>query len=185
MAAIVRSPVRNIVLQHVEDVAVLAGSRRVLLSAPNVKLLHLARADERLAAHVDGMIEAGATGARLCAAALESPSPGAVFAAAALALHDRDTDRLLQLIALAAASPELQQGLLAAFEWADPPQLAGVVARLLESKVPIVRAMGIAACGAHRVDPGLIARRCLDDPDPALRSRALRTAGEQIGRAHV
>ena len=82
MLAASRQPVAIVVQQHAEDAAVLRHTRSVLVRAPHAKLLHLARIDERIAAHVDGLAVAGDDGAVLCDAALETPGVGEVFAAA-------------------------------------------------------------------------------------------------------
>jgi len=64
--------------------------RSVLVRAPHVRLHQLQRLDERIAAHLDGLVVAGDYGASLCRAALERPGAGETFACAALALERRD-----------------------------------------------------------------------------------------------
>jgi uncharacterized protein (TIGR02270 family) len=49
---------------------------------------------------------------------------------------------------------------------------------LLGSAEPERRLLGIAVSATHRVDPGLVSARHLDDPDHSIRARAYRTAGE-------
>jgi uncharacterized protein (TIGR02270 family) len=80
--------------------------------------------------------------------------------------------------ALAQAVPESQSGLFGAFGWTDRSRLTDVVAHFLKSTDAFDRLLGIVACALHRVDPGLIPTRHLQDPHPAVRARALRTAGE-------
>jgi uncharacterized protein (TIGR02270 family) len=48
----------------------------------------------------------------------------------------------------------------------------------LSASDPFQRLVGIAASAMHRVDPGLITARRLEDADPNVRARAYRTAGE-------
>lgn len=167
-----------VVQQHVEDAAVLHNTRSLLSDAPHVKLHHLRRFDDRLAAHLDGLAVAGEDGWPMCEAALDPPEPGAMFTAAVRALEDKRTDRLDRLIALAATAPEGQSGLRAAFGWVEPQELQGVVGPLLASTDPQRRLIGIAASAMHRVDPGLVNARRLEDADPAVRARAFRTAAE-------
>ena len=164
--------------QHAEDAAAFYTTRALLVGAPHVKLHHLRRLDDRLAAHLDGLAVAGEDAWPFCEAALESPSNGAVFTAAVRAIGDKRNDRLDRLFALVAAQPEIRNGLVSAFGWTERQELRGLVAELLGSSEPLRRYVGIAACALHRVDPGLIpARRC-EDPDPTVRARAWRSVGE-------
>jgi uncharacterized protein (TIGR02270 family) len=89
-----------------------------------------------------------------------------------------DRAGLDRVFALVEASEQSVPGLLGALGWVQPAQLQGVVAGLLDSAQPLRRRAGIAAGGMHRVDPGLVQRRCLGDADPLVRARALRAAGE-------
>ena len=179
-----RAPLRRpagipvVLQQHAEDAAAFYTTRALLVGAPHVKLHHLRRLDDRLAAHLDGLAVAGEDAWPFCEAALESPSNGAVFTATVHAISDKRNDRLDRLFALVAAQPEIRNGLVSAFGWTERQELRGLVAELLGSKDPLRRYVGVAACALHRVDPGLIpARRC-EDPDPTVRARAWRTAGE-------
>jgi uncharacterized protein (TIGR02270 family) len=170
--------VENVVSQHVSELADLWSQRASLVRAPNVKLRHLKRWDDRLAAHLDGVAIAGQHARPLLQAALESPTPGTMFAATASALEARDLDRIHELIALAESVPEAQSGLRASLGWMDRDSLRGLVPRLMKSAVPFQRALGVAASAMHRVDPGIAAGRRTQDPDPMVRARALRAAGE-------
>lgn len=78
----IERPIPVVVAQLVEESATLRHTRSVLVRAPHVKLLHLGRLDERIAAHLDGVAVAGEFGWKLCEAALENPGVGEVFAAA-------------------------------------------------------------------------------------------------------
>ena len=167
-----------VVQQHAEDTAVLRHTRSVLVRAPHVKLLHLARIDERIAAQLDGLAVAGDNGAVLCDAALEMPGVGEVFAGAVGAVTRKDRARLDKLFSLAGAETEVKRGLISAFGWVSAYDLKGTVAELLAAEEPIHQEVGIAACIMHRIDPGTILAQAIGDPDVALRARALRAIGE-------
>ena len=170
-----------VVQQHAEEAAHLRHMRSVLIAAPHVKLHHLRRLDDRLEAHLDGLAVAGAFGSGLCEAALENPGVGEVFAAAVRAIEEKDERRLDKLFALVGAVPEAQPGLISAFGWVLANYLQGTGAKLLASKETLRRLAGIAACATHRVDPGTALTQSVTDPEPQLRARALRAAGE-LGR---
>lgn len=173
--------VTPVVMQHVEEAAVLRSTRTTLVKAPHVKLHHLRRLDNRLIAHLDGIAVAGEYGAHLGEAALASPGAGEVFVSAVGAIESNHISHLHKLFSLAEAIPEAQPGLLSAFGWVSAQHLQGITKELLASANPLRRMVGIAACAMHRLDPGRALDAALSDPDPALRARALRAAG-QLGR---
>jgi uncharacterized protein (TIGR02270 family) len=174
----------TVLSQHAEDAAVLHSIRTALTAAPHVKLKHIRRFDDRVAAHLDGLSVAGEHAWPMLDAALASPSPGAVFAAAVMAIEGKSTERLNRLYALAEAMPEAQRGLVAAFGWVEQDRLRGIVAGLLASPTPFLRLLGIAVCAMHRVDPGKARDAALEGPVAELRARALRAAGE-LGRREL
>jgi len=176
-----RPPILVVVQQHADDSASLRHVRSVLVRAPHVKLLHLGRLDERIAAHLDGLAVAGDYGTALATAALERPGAGEVFALAVRHLEERDAEGLERLLALAAALPAARRGLLSAMGWVSAVQLQGIVRPLLASRDPWRRELGLAACRLHRADPGALLAAAVADPHPGLRAEALRTAGE-LGR---
>jgi len=171
----------SVVSQHVSDAVVLRSTRAYLVVAPHVKLLDLSRADERLAAHLDGVAVAGAFGTQMARAELDSPDRGEVFLATIRALEERSTDHLQHLIVLAAASPDALAGLTSAFGWVSAPILRGIVRDLLADADPFCQRFGIAACSLHRVDLGAALAQAIVSTNASLRARALRCAGE-VGR---
>jgi uncharacterized protein (TIGR02270 family) len=170
--------IAHVIEQHAEDAAVLAANRSALVKAPNVRLKRLQQFDQRLSAHLDGLRLAGEEAWALCQAALETPSPGAVFTLGVGALEVGNASRFDALIALVQAVPEACAGLLQAIGWVEPSRLQGRIASLLGDRDGFRRLVGIAACATHRVDPGIEPRRFLEDVNPAVRARAFRTAGD-------
>ena len=170
-----------VLAQHVETAVHLAGLRRVLLCAPHVALRHLARSDERLTAHLDGLIVAGSAGVRALERSLEDTSAATLFVACVCALSEAGNPRIDRLVALCEAEPQWFPGLTMACGWVERRQLQGLATRLLDSEVVTQRLLGLAACAWHRVDPGARLTRSLEDEDSTVRARALRTAGE-LGR---
>jgi uncharacterized protein (TIGR02270 family) len=177
-------PLDFVVEQHVEESALLRNIRSGLIRAPHVKLHHLRRFDDRLAAHLDGVAIAGEFGWGLCRAALETPGIGEIFTAAVRAIEARNESALEALLALAQVLPESAHGLESAFGWLDPAALQGLVRGLLTSEEPFRMRIGIVACALHRVDPGNSLITALRTDNSALRSRALCCAAE-IGRQNL
>lgn len=179
-----RSAVGVVAAQHAEETADLHRVRCVLVRAPHVRLHHLERVDERLAANIDGLAVAGEAATVHCTQALERPDPGRVFAAAVQAIQQRDAAALERLGAVARAEPATARGLVSAFGWAPARQLQGLVQPLLESKDPWRRSTAIAACRLHGVHPGAALEAALRAGPAALRAEALRTAAA-LGRTDL
>jgi len=175
----VRMPIADVVFRHTEEAAMLRNTRSFVVRAPHVALRHLARQDERLAAHLDGMAEAGDFATRAAGAALERAGVGEAFAATVHAIGNRDAAALERLLSLAEALPDAARGVISAFGWVDASSLRGITSRLLESPTPFRREVGLASCAMHRVDGSTAAADALGDADPGLRSRALCVIAQQ------
>jgi uncharacterized protein (TIGR02270 family) len=176
--------VAAVVAQHVEDAASLRSTRAVLVRAPHVELLHLARLDERLIAHLDGVVIAADDGFRTALDALQSPGVGQTFVVAVTALMRRDFDQLDRLLSLIGAAPDAGRAVVSAFGWVSPQRLRGMTPDLLGSPEPARRWLGLSACALHWVDPGEALSRAIADANPLLRARSLRAAGE-LGRTDL
>ena len=167
-----------IVRHHLDDASTQHTTRKFLVSAPHLNLRLLRRHDDRLAAHLDGVAVAGDDKHTICEVALQSGGAGAAFVTTVQALEDRDRAFLQKLLTLCDTDLSRRSGMLAAFGWIERSQLQGVVRELLLSTSTFERFAGVAACSMHRVDPGLGPARRLEDPDPLVRARAYRAAGE-------
>ena len=141
----------------------------------------MARLDERVEAHIDGLRVAGDEGWRLVEEGLAREEPGEAFAAAVLALESGERDRLDQVLAAVRAAPEMFRGLTSACGWVAPETLQGTALGLLNGGSAFLQRVGIAACALHRLDPGPPLEAALADADPLLRARAARASGE-LGR---
>ncbi len=168
----------DIVGQHAEEAAFLWLLRAAAVRAPHYRLKDLTKLDNRVEAHVDGLRVAGDAGWQLAVEQLSFEEAGELFAASVLALESRDWARIDRVIDFAARVPEAAQGLFSALGWVERAQLHGTVKELLDSDAPFRRCVGLVACAQHRVDPGSRLKAAIDDPDPGLRPRALRAAGQ-------
>lgn len=167
--------------QHIEDAACLRATRSSLVRAPHVKLKHLARLDDRIAAHLDGIAVAGRVGAQMSMQALDRTGRGELFTAAVGCIETHADKTLLQLIALSEAVPAARSGLHSAFGWVSASRLQETVGALLASDDPPAQLAGLAACAQHRVDPKRALDTLIASENTAVRARALQCAGE-IGR---
>ncbi len=170
--------IEAIVTQHAEEAAFLWLLRDAAVRAPHYNLKDLAKLDERIEAHLDGLRIAGDAGWQLCQQALSQEAPGEVFAASVLAFESGDKDRTRTAVTAGCQSPETFRGLISALGWLPFSQIELWVQRLLNAKLPIYRRIAIAACAIHRQNPGAALEAAVDDPDLSLQARALRAVGE-------
>ena len=171
-----RASIPIVIAQHAEDAVVLRNTRTALVRAPHVKLVQLARLDERIEGHLDGLAVAGEVGARVAVEALERPGAAEVFVATVCAIEQRDPVGLERLFALVGAMPDTRAGLFSAFGWVPATRLQGITLALLASPGALQREVGLAACAMHGVDPRAALDAALVDGHAALRVRALRVA---------
>jgi len=170
-----------IVAQHAEETAFLWSHRCVLVHMPHIGLSQLAKHDDRLAAHIDGLRVAGDRGWELCEVQLEVGEPGEMFAAMLIAAEEKNAAKMDKLFALAESVPAMQTGLIAAFGWISAQFLQGTIGGFLASTSSFRRRVGIACCAMHRVDPHEALVAAIKDSDEVLRAQALRAIGE-LGR---
>jgi len=167
-----------VVMRHAEESALLCNQRSFLAGSAHAKLHHLRRLDDRLAAHLDGLLVARDWGNKACDEALANAGRGEVFTSTVLALNDHDLQRLKRLLGFAELMPEVRDAVAQAVGWASAESLRGTAKDLLDSPHPFHRTIAIAACDSHMVDPGDVLQAAVVDADATLRAQALRAAGE-------
>lgn len=176
-------PIAPVVEQHAEEAAFLWLTRANAVGAPHYSLADLAKLDDRVEAHLDGLRVAGATGWELALQQLEHPEAGEFFAATVLAVESRERARLERVFDRIADS-DPARGAASALGWIPWGLAEPVVRWLLDTADPVRRRIGIAACAVARRFPGEYLANAMADPDAALRARALRAAGE-LGRREL
>ncbi|NOQ63954.1 MAG: TIGR02270 family protein [Methyloprofundus sp.] len=179
-----KSIIPHIIDQHAEEAAFLWLLRNDAVNAPHYDLDDLAKLDQRVDAHLDGLRIAGDYAWQVCCDNLEQEESGEVFAAAILALESPSTEYIKQVYKAVKQAPDTIDGLISAFGWVATHNLQGKVKELLESTDPLYQQIGIAACVSHRVDPGKYLEQSIHNEDIALKARALQAVGE-LGRVDL
>jgi uncharacterized protein (TIGR02270 family) len=179
-----RLTIAEILDQHVEDLADVWNVRDGLAARGHVTLATLGRFDERVAANHDGCVAAGQTALQRCLEQMELPQHSGVFAAAVVALLVGDRSALSHCVSRAQRLAHGFSALCGAIEWVNPTHLVGWAKEMLRAADPFKRAVGLASCRVHRVDPGLALTEGLTAEDARVRVEALRTAGD-IGRVDL
>lgn len=181
----------SIVEQHLGEASFLWGLRDRAAVRPHYHLVDLARLDERVEAHVDGLQIAGEVGWELALPLFEGDgeSAGDLFAACQLALRRGEfarTDAVFD--AFEPGHPALR-AVASALAWGPLEEASPWIEALLRPDAsPSRHFAGIAACCARRDDPAALARfeeplglalsEALRDANVALRRRALEAVGE-------
>jgi uncharacterized protein (TIGR02270 family) len=177
--------IADIAYEHADEAAFLFRIRAAAASAPHYDRASLRALDERLEAHLDGVRVAGEKGLEIVASALDEDEPGTAFTLAVLAAERADAKAFASALELAEASPSTARGVVAGLAWVPFETARGVLAPLLAPSASAChRRIGIAACAAHREDPGEALTYALFDEDAALKARALRAVGE-LGRVDL
>ena len=174
----------GIVSQHVEEAAFLWLLRCNAIHQPHYALKDLAKLDERIEAHLDGLRVAGESGWELCKAALRNEEAGEVFAASVMAFESGIEARIQVVLDAVTAKPELLPGIVSALGWIAFEQASPHVHRFLGSQVHLHRQIGMAGCAVHRVDPGQALSQAVTSRNLTLRTRALKAIGE-VGRGDL
>ncbi len=170
-----------IIEQHAEEAAFQWIMRDGAVGDPHYSLEDLAHSDNRVEAHLDGLRIAGDPGWEICKDLLAFEEAGEVFSAAILAFESGAEDRTRAVLDAGTVDYETSRGLVSALGWIAFQKAAGRIRDLQQSESPDHRRVGLAACVAHRRDPGKTLTRALSDEDIMLRARALRAVGE-LGR---
>jgi uncharacterized protein (TIGR02270 family) len=173
---------QDIIDEHAEEAAFLWTQRDRAAVAAHYALKDLARLDERVEAHVDGLRVAGVAGWKTVFANLEQ-GPGEVFAASVLAFESGDAERRAAVLPVACSAPALGRALASGVGWMEPATAIAVAEELAASGESEVRRAGIAALAIHRHSSSLF-DAAIADAAPRVAARALRAAGE-LGRVDL
>lgn len=167
-----------IVAQHAEEIPFLWLRRHSATTAPDLTLAQLARFDERVEAHLDGLRVAGDDGWRMCEEQMAANEEGEVFAAGVLACESANRALMAKVLAVVGKEPELSSGLISSLGWPRFEQVQPNLQALLESDDPVHRLVGIGAAAVHRQHPGQFLLQACRSQDVRLKVRAVKAAGE-------
>lgn len=173
--------IEEIVSQHAEEAAFLWLLRSNAVRQPHYALKDLAKLDDRVEAHLDGLRVAGEPGWELCKAALGNEEAGEIFAASVMAVESGIEARVQAVLDIVTDKPELINGMVSALGWVTFEQASPHIQRFLSSHVHLHRQIGLAGCAVHRVDPKQALTQAVTSRNLALRVRALKAVGE-LGR---
>jgi uncharacterized protein (TIGR02270 family) len=170
--------IESIITRHVQEAGFLWLLRDGAVLAPHYSLKDLAKLDDRVEAHLDGLRIAGGPGWEICKEAMGEGEAGEIFAAGVMAFERGHESPIQSVLEVVSEKPEFANGLVSALGWMPFPQAAEHIKNLFVSEVPILRRSAIAASAVHREDPGKHLVDALLCDEPSVKSRALRAVGE-------
>ena len=173
--------VDTIVYQHAEEAAFLWSTRDNAVLRPHYSLKDLARLDNRVEAHLDGLRVAGDAGWDICKEVTSICEAGELFTAAVIAFERGDEACIRAVLKAAYCKPESFRGIVSALGWIPFAQADVHIRKLLTADSSSLRSIGIAASAVHRREPGRPLIDAITDSDPLLRASALKAVG-QLGR---
>jgi uncharacterized protein (TIGR02270 family) len=177
--------INGIISQFAEEAAFLWSLRARTVDAPHISLEDLAKLDERIEAHIDGLRVAGEAGWDTCEKSLESEVSGAYFAPSILSLESGITTRIQAVLDAIGKNQAKAHSFISALGWISYEQVKPHINNLLVSESSFHRYIGVAASALHRRDPGPSLDEAVIDNDPLLRARALRAVGELGGHKNI
>jgi uncharacterized protein (TIGR02270 family) len=173
--------IESIITQHAEEAAFLWLLRDAACHEPHYSLKDLAKLDDRVEAHLDGLRIAGYEGRAVYNEVWAMEDAGEIFAASEMAFESSDPDRIDRVLKIAASTPKLSRGVISALGWLPYDQASTHIGALLGAGNADFRRIGLAACVAHQRDPGDELAGAVDDKNSLLKARALMAVG-QLGR---
>lgn len=173
--------IESVIAQHAEEPAFIWLLRDAACHEPHYRLKDLAKLDDRVEAHLDGLRIAGDEGRAVYNEVWAMEDVGEIFAASELAFEGSDPDRIDRVLKIAASTSELSRGVISALGWLPYDQASTHIGALLGAGNADLRRIGLAACVAHQRDPGEKLASAVDDKNPLLKARALIAVG-QLGR---
>jgi uncharacterized protein (TIGR02270 family) len=169
----------DVVEEHLDEAAFLRAQWERALADPEYTLEEVRDGpEERMLAHLDGLVVAGRRAAdRLLVPALAGDDGDVAFAAAfaLLASEDGDfTDPVLR--ALGDGEPAVAEAVLRALQLAPRPDLGTRLALVLAKGAPLAQSYALRALAFRRIDPGVRLDPLAGSKDAALRRAVLRVA---------
>lgn len=168
--------------RYADDATFLWLLRDLAVEQPHYTAIDLAELDSRIDAQLDGLMTAPEASWAICANALESQQPDAVFTAAIVAFRSLDVRNIQQVVEAGLDSNHTMRGLVAAMAWLPGRLVHSWIKKFLTSKDLNHKYLALAVCSARREDPREFLTAILQRDDclahTRLYTRALRLIGE-------
>lgn len=169
--------VTTVIEQHAEDVMVCALRRAFAIDAGHVDLVRLARLDELMMAHLDGLRVAGGAGLEVALERMSADTDGSAFAPTWLSIERKDRARLRRVLLLFGAAGRIRSEMGPALRWMVSENRAEPESIFDADPTDEQRCLALMSFGPRQRDRSLDVLEALANPSPAVRAEAARTAG--------
>jgi 3-oxoacyl-[acyl-carrier-protein] synthase-1 len=166
-----------VLAQHIDDAEFLWRWRSQAVFDFNMKLRDISGLEERLDAHLDGLLSAGPRGRARLRQQYGPASAGELFVLTVLTLTDKPPEFVLEWADLAEAEPVLAPGFVSALAWVPDDAALPILQELSHSQSAGFKALALRASTTRRrrlASDEL--RRLLSTDDSALLAAAIRAA---------
>jgi len=168
--------------RYVDEASFLWLLRSIAVDQPHNTAGDVAELEERIQAHLDGLMTSMEPGWAACEAALALEQPGEVFTAAVTALRSYEMPKIQMAVEAGLSNDRALQGLVSALGWLPAARVQPWVEKFLAGKDMRHKYLGVAACSVRREDPAEVLTNILSREDcrafAPLHARALRLVGE-------
>ena len=176
------SAYQEIYERYVDDASFLWILRSIAVEQPHYNADEVAELEQRIEAHLSGLMTSMEQGWQACETALLLEEPGEVFTATVIAVRSHDPAKIQKAVEVGLSNPRATKGLVSAFGWLPAGLARPWIERFIASKDMNHKYLGVAAASVRREDPGAILAKILNREDCQqnipLYTRALRLVGE-------
>lgn len=176
------SAYQEIYERYVDDASFLWILRSIAVEQPHYNADDVAELEQRIKAHLSGLMTSMAQGWQACEAALLLEEAGEVFTATVIAVRSHDPAKIQKAVEVGLLNPLATQGLVSAFGWLSAGLARPWIEKFMASKDLRHKYLAVAAASVRREDPGAILEKILNREDcqqnHPLYTRALRLVGE-------
>ncbi|RKZ70016.1 MAG: hypothetical protein DRQ44_01880 [Gammaproteobacteria bacterium] len=173
---------REIYERYVDDASFLWILRSIAVGQPHHTTEEIVELEQRIDAHISGLMTSVELGWQACEKALTLEEPGEVFTATVIAVRNHDMVKIQKAVEVGLSNPRATEGLISAFGWLPTNLARPWIEKFIASKDMNHKYLGIAACSVRREDPGVSLATLLNREDcqqhSSLYARALRLIGE-------
>ena len=177
-----RNAYRDIYEQYVTEASFLWVLRDIAVNQPHYEPADILELEQRIQAHLDGLMTSVDIGWDVCEAALELREPGEVFTAMNIAVRSHEMQKIQAAVEAGLESDTAFRGLSSALAWLSAEHAQPWIDKFLQGKDMNHKHLGISACSLRRQDPGEVLNNIFKRQDclehGKLYARAIRLVGE-------
>jgi len=173
--------IENIIQEHSDEISALFNGN---FKHQNEILIELIDQQDRIEAHLDGLLLDPVLGWENAQEALRFGDVGELYVASLVAIASKNQDYLKEVGKIAIDSPEMAPGFLHALLWYPIQTIQPIINSLIKTKSPVAQSLGVAALSSHGVDPGPAFEPLLTSDEKIVIQRAAQAAGE-VGRVDL